>query len=336
MLLESLGVRLGFSKRRKSDSPTFLGLPFVARVFVAVVIAAGATCLIDAAFQLRLDNVLLLFVLVTTGVATASTKIELPLGRSQSNLSLSHAVNFWALFALPPADAVCIAAVSAWAQCTLRVGRTKSAASHPLQHCLSHRDRVVCSAAMVWFGVTPNGETTALVRAAAVVAPLYFFVNSLLVAGAIALSTRQRIRAIWQRNFLWSAPSYLAGAALALLAHVGLGTRLVRLARAARAAAVSRLPQLSHRGLAPPRGAGRHAACDGSAARDRRSARARHRSEGGLHAGTHPIDSAVRGHARRGGRPVRRPRCRRCAPRRCCTTSATWRCPNTSCRSRLR
>ena len=53
-----------------------------------------------------------------------------------------------------------------------------------------------------------------LARAAAVVAPLYFFVNSALVAAAIALSTRQPLIDVWQRNFLWSAPSYLAGAAV--------------------------------------------------------------------------------------------------------------------------
>ena len=55
-------------------------------------------------------------------MATSAAKIDLPLGRSQSNLSLSHAVNFWALLALGPAEAVCIATMSAWAQCTLRVG----------------------------------------------------------------------------------------------------------------------------------------------------------------------------------------------------------------------
>ena len=57
-----------------------------------------------------------------------------------------------------------------------------------------------------------------LIRAAAIVAPLYFFVNTALVAGAIALSTRQSVLGLWQRNFLWSAPTYLAGAALAAIA----------------------------------------------------------------------------------------------------------------------
>ena len=95
-------------------------MPPVARLYVAAVVAIGAVCLTMAALHLRIDVPLLFVMLLTLGVITSAAKIELPLGRSQSNLSLSHAVNFWSLFALGPASAVCIAAVSAWAQCTVR------------------------------------------------------------------------------------------------------------------------------------------------------------------------------------------------------------------------
>ena len=57
-----------------------------------------------------------------------------------------------------------------------------------------------------------------LLQTAAIAAPIYFFVNTALVAGAIALSTRQAFVGIWHRNFVWSAPSYLVGAALAAFA----------------------------------------------------------------------------------------------------------------------
>ena len=43
-------------------------------------------------------------------------------------------------------------------------------------------------------------------------------INTGLVAGAVALSTRKNVASVWQRNFLWSAPSYLVGAALAAVA----------------------------------------------------------------------------------------------------------------------
>ncbi|MEP6916056.1 MAG: HD domain-containing phosphohydrolase, partial [Acidobacteriota bacterium] len=167
-----------------------------------------------------LEQPTLFAVLLGLAVATSSAKIELPLGRSQSNLSFSHAVNFWALFTLGPAETVCIAAVSAWAQSTLRAG-----ARNPFHRIIFN---VTSLAVTVGVAGLPLGYMmgagapviAALLRAAAVVAPLYFFVNTGLVACAIALSTHQSIAHVWQRNFVWSAPSYLAGAGLAAVAAI--------------------------------------------------------------------------------------------------------------------
>src|SRR4051812_19408067 len=175
-------------KSMPSTLPTLMSLPRSARVYVAAVIGAGAACLIAGAMHLRFDHSWLFTALLLLAVATSAAKIELPLGRSQSNLSLSHAVNFWALFALGPAAAACIAAVGAWSQCTLRAG-----ARNPLH-------RIVFSIASLTLTVWVAGLPLALVagggidsaaflaRAAAVVSPFYFFVNTALVAGAISLS----------------------------------------------------------------------------------------------------------------------------------------------------
>ncbi len=208
----------GRVKRLSNSLPTLLSLPPAARFYVAAVIGAGAGSVAAAALHLQLDRPWLFAALLSAAVVTSTAKIELPLGRSQSNLSLSHAVNFWALFTLGPAPTICIAAVSAWAQCTLRPGPR-----NPLH-------RIVFSIATltvtVWvaglalpiLGYAAGAGAAALVEAAAVVGPLYFFVNSALVAGAIALTTREPLPRVWQRNFLWSAPSYLIGAGLAALA----------------------------------------------------------------------------------------------------------------------
>lgn len=193
-------------------------LPVPARTYVAAVVVAGMAALANATRGLPPPDLALFLMLLVIAVATSTAKIELPLGRSKSNLSLSHAVNFWALLAMGPSATVFIAAPSALAQCTLR-----TAARNPLH-------QVVFSVASltltVWIAGLPLGvvmgadhaDLPSLVRAAAVVAPLYFFVNTALVAGAIALSTRQPLVRTWRRNFLWSAPSYLAGAALAATA----------------------------------------------------------------------------------------------------------------------
>ena len=49
-------------------------------------------------------------------------------------------------------------------------------------------------------------------------ATVYFICNTFLIAAAIALSTKQPILAVWNDNFLWSAPSYFVGAAVAFAA----------------------------------------------------------------------------------------------------------------------
>ena len=202
----------------KSDLPTFSALPSATRSYVATVVFLGAACVVAAAAHLRLDRPWLSVALLGLAIGTSAAKIELPLGRSHSTLSLSHAVNFWALFALGPAEAVCIATLSAWAQCTLRVGGRNPL--HRILFSIGTLTVTTAAAAMLASLVMGGGgpDVATLLRTAAIVAPFYFFLNTSMVAAVIALSTRQGIVSVWQRNFLWSAPSYLAGAALAAFA----------------------------------------------------------------------------------------------------------------------
>ena len=204
--------------RRRSDRTAFLALPRVAQLYVASVTLLGAISLALSIRDFRGEQLPLFIFLMALTVLTSAAKIELPLGRSQSNLSLAHAVNFWAMLTLGAAPTVCIAAVSAAAQCTLRTN-----AANPLHRVLFS---IASLTVTVWLAALPlewarGADPTSLVgllRAVAIIAPLYFVINAGLVAGAVALSTRQHIPNVWQRNFLWSAPSYLAGAALAAAA----------------------------------------------------------------------------------------------------------------------
>ncbi len=193
-------------------------LPKAAQAYVAAVIVAGAAALAIAVAQVDGSHALLLASLMALAAVTATAKIELPLGRGDSNLSFSQAVIFWALFALGPSGAIVIAAVSALAQCTLRVGEP-----NPLYRIVFSVTSVAVTAAVASVPLVAGVASTeiapaALARAAALVAPLYFFTNTALVAAAIALATRQGIARVWHRNFLCSAPSYLVGAALAAVA----------------------------------------------------------------------------------------------------------------------
>ena len=98
-------------------------------------------------------------------------------------------------------------------------------------------------------------------------------------------------------------------------------------------AALPDLPHLQglhgpHRGRAAPR-----AADLGPAPGDHRSAGARHRRQGSDDADAHPPRAGLRGGAREGRRPAAERRSRASRRRRCCTTSASSPCPSTSCRS---
>jgi diguanylate cyclase (GGDEF)-like protein/putative nucleotidyltransferase with HDIG domain len=197
---------------------TFRDLPLAARLYVTFVVIAGAGCLVAASMTTEFAHPWMFAVLLATAIVTSAVKIQLPLGRlTKSNLSLSHAVNFWALFALGPADATCIAAISAWAQCTLRVK-----AGNPPHRTIFNVASLTATVMVAGIPINLLGisatDAASLARAAAVVGPIYFFVNSVLVAAAIALATKVSVVSIWQRNFMWSAPSYLAGAGLAAVA----------------------------------------------------------------------------------------------------------------------
>jgi diguanylate cyclase (GGDEF)-like protein/putative nucleotidyltransferase with HDIG domain len=204
--------------RPDSQPPSLRSLPLQARVYVVAIIALGATSLIAAIALARPEQPWLFAMLLALAVTTSAAKIELPLGRrSQSNLSLSHAVNFWALFALGTAEATGIAAVSAWAQCTLRVS-VRNPPHRVIFSIAALTATVLVAGLPLTLLDTRPDDLLSLARAAAVVGPLYFFVNSTLVAGAIGLAAGMPTWRVWQRNFMWSAASYLAGAALAAVA----------------------------------------------------------------------------------------------------------------------
>ena len=75
-------------------------------------------------------------------------------------------------------------------------------------------------------------------------ATTYFVVNTLAVASAIALSTRQSVLKVWNENFLWSAPSYFVGAGVAAVSAWMVVDHAHWLAVTADGAAVSHLPHL--------------------------------------------------------------------------------------------
>src|SRR5262245_373294 len=196
-------------------------LPQAARVYVGTVIAVGAALFL-ASFPteiLRLQGRLwLLLLLMVLSVITSVFKVNLPLARDGSTMSVSYAVDFASLLLLGPHETMIVAAASAYSQCTFRIKER-----NPVHRTLFSMACLVITvqaagAAYALLGGIPGVFTATLPKPLVGAATTYFVVNTLAIATAIALSTRQPILKVWNENFLWSAPSYFVGAGAAAVA----------------------------------------------------------------------------------------------------------------------
>ncbi len=152
---------------------------------------------------------------------TSAFKVNLPLSRSGSTMSVSYAVDFTSLLLLGPHETMLVAAASARSQCTFKMKER-----NPLHRTAFSMAGLVIAVQVAGHVYEWLGGVTGHLAPAAFAGPLlgaalaYFIVNTATIAGAIALSTGQAPARVWNEYFLWSAPSYFVGAAAAAIAAV--------------------------------------------------------------------------------------------------------------------
>ncbi|HEX6974301.1 MAG TPA: HD domain-containing phosphohydrolase, partial [Vicinamibacterales bacterium] len=194
-------------------------LPVAARMFVFTVITTGLL-LLAFFFPIRaFTNPWLFLLLMTLSSVTSVFKVNLPLARSGSTMSVSYAVDFASLLLLGPHETMLVAAVSAWSQCTFRI-KERNPVYRTLfsMCCLIVTVQAAGLVHRMFGGVPGHFDVWTLPKPLVGAATTYFLVNTAMVATAIALSTHQKIHKVWNENFLWSAPSYFVGAVVAALA----------------------------------------------------------------------------------------------------------------------
>ena len=196
-------------------------LPPAARVYVSAVVGLGAV-LMGAFLPLQTmtsHNVWLFLLLLLLSAITSVFKVNLPLARSGSTMSVSYAVDFATLLLLGPRETAIVAAASAYSQCTFRIKERNPL--HRTMFSMACLVLTVQAAGLVYLqlgGVPGELDWETLPKPLVGAATTYFIVNTLTIATAIALSTRQSIIKVWNENFLWSAPSYFVGAGAAAIA----------------------------------------------------------------------------------------------------------------------
>jgi diguanylate cyclase (GGDEF)-like protein/putative nucleotidyltransferase with HDIG domain len=199
-------------------------LPIAARLYVGAVLTAGALTLILYAPH-QIDNPWLLVLLLCCSSLASALKVSLPLATSGSTMSVSYAVDFASLLLIGADQTMIVGAASAFSQCTFRV--EKRSAPHRTLFSMASLVLTVKAAGVVyaWLGGAPFGDHFTfeqLPKPLVGAATAYFVTNTMLVAAAIGLSTKQSIARVWNENFLWSAPGYFVGALAAAAGAVTL------------------------------------------------------------------------------------------------------------------
>ena len=204
-------------------------LPFVARVYVLAVVAAGVFVGASSLLGLRLDHpglfVALLFLSVVTSIFKISVPMPAKFAAQPLTMSLAFAANFGALLLLDGPSATAVAVIAAWSQTTFNVFRTKNpwhrtvfnmAALAITMSATELALNVVAGHGRPW-DLRP--DAIALLAGAAV----YYLVNSGLVAGAVAAASEQAFLRLWMRHLLsgWIGHFFGAGAAALAVATVG-------------------------------------------------------------------------------------------------------------------
>jgi diguanylate cyclase (GGDEF)-like protein/putative nucleotidyltransferase with HDIG domain len=197
-------------------------LPLAARTYVAGVIAAGALLVALMAPRATFEHPVLFVVLLALSAVTSALRVSLPITKGGSTISVSYAVDFAALMLIGPHETMLISTASAWCQCTLGLQQ-----KNPLYRtwfsmaCLAI---TVETSGAVYHGLggvtgTLGNSPFTIATSVMAAAMTYFVTNTLLIAVAIGLSTKQSIATTWRLNFLWSFPTYFVGAIIAILAQ---------------------------------------------------------------------------------------------------------------------
>jgi len=186
-------------------------LSFRARWYILGIIALGAVtfcALIPRAAFLPIGP---LVVLVLLSSLTSAFKVQFEIA-SGSNMSVSYVVDIAALILRGPHASMIVGAASGWSQTTLN-SRTGNPAFRTVFN-MALLVLTVQAAGQVFqrLGGRADAEPAALIVPLLGMALTYFFVNTVPIAFAIALTTNQSAWRIWKTDFASSAPSYLLGA----------------------------------------------------------------------------------------------------------------------------
>ena len=201
---------------------SFAALSSSARIYILAVCAVAAFVLLNAVTGVGATPPAALSALLLFSLLASIVKVEIPISGNVSTLTACHVIDLITLIMYGTNAAVLVAAWGGWTQCTFR-SRVRNP---PHQTAFSVASLAVAtwSAGIVYAGMDghPAGALSMLRwESLAAAATALFLMNSGLVAGAVALTSSQRLLNAWS-FFFASWPSYVIGAVLAATIVTGI------------------------------------------------------------------------------------------------------------------
>jgi PAS domain S-box-containing protein len=208
-------------------------LPPGGRWYILGIIGLGMLLLGAFLPRAPLTPILPLLLLVLLSSLTAAFKVQLPIAGG-STMSVSYIVDILSLLLRGPHATMIVAAASGWSQSTFNVHSRNRPPLYRIAFNIAVLIITVQAAGRVYqrLGGDPLGEAGGQIVPLTAMAVSYFFLNTLQIAIAVALTTHQSVWRIWKTDFASSAPNYLIGAAaaavvVAVTASAGYGLTLL-------------------------------------------------------------------------------------------------------------
>jgi PAS domain S-box-containing protein len=191
-------------------------LPPRARWYIVSVIVLGAVTFALFIPRATLTPFLPLLFLTILSSLTAAFKVHFPIAGG-SNMSVSYVVDIASLILRGPHATMIVGAASGWSQSTLN-----ARAGNPRYRTLFNMACLVLTVqaagqVYVRLGGTSQPVLSTIAVPLTGMALTYFFVNTVPIAIAVALTTNQSAWHVWKTDFASSVGTYLLGAAAAVV-----------------------------------------------------------------------------------------------------------------------
>ena len=188
-------------------------MPLRAKLYIGLVLAAGGVGFATQLAQLAPNDATQFWLYFLVTILTSGLKVQLPMVMATLSVNYLFILVGIVVFNLP--QAMILGTVGTLTQCLWRPRvRPKTI---QIAFSTSSISLAVMAGHRVFHGPLKGwmGELNPLLLMVA--AMVYFLVNSILVAGVIALTERRMLHRTWYETCFWVSPYYLAGASLAWL-----------------------------------------------------------------------------------------------------------------------